>query len=346
MLRSDDPTLQYYYDFSTSLEEFRRAFAELEVAWEWQPVTMQNFAAIIDGIAQGEDQPVFLNLCDGDELNGVPGISVLKHLASNNLMFTGAREPFYHVTTCKMRMKRAFEQGGVATSPWSVVDVSDGCAERILGMLEGPLIVKPAISGGSMGIGLRSVVHDVDQLRRQIEVVREGCHGWKTGEGGIFVERFITGREFSLLIVGSVDNPASLRVHEPIERAFDTSLPAHERFLSFDRLWEFYENESRLVGDKPFYNYAPVEGELAERIKVLGLDAYNAVDGSGYGRVDLRMDEDTGELYVLEVNAQCGLSEDENQTDIGAILRFEGKKYSELLVEILQDAELRRISTT
>ena len=69
--------------------------------------------------------------------------------------------------------------------------------------------------------------------------------------------------------------------------------------------------------------FKPVEvpAELGARIELLSWEAYAAVRGHGYGRVDLRMDAASGELHVLEVNAQCGLSEDENYTSIGAILR-------------------------
>ena len=50
------------------------------------------------------------------------------------------------------------------------------------------------------------------------------------------------------------------------------------------------------------------------------------------------MDAITKKIFVLEVNAQCGISEDENFTSIGAILRFEGTTFSQLLIEILNDA--------
>ena len=48
-----------------------------------------------------------------------------------------------------------------------------------------------------------------------------------------------------------------------------------------------------------------------------------------------------GKLYVLEVNAQCGISEDEDYTSIGAILRVNGTSFKELILEILQDAFIR-----
>ena len=41
-------------------------------------------------------------------------------------------------------------------------------------------------------------------------------------------------------------------------------------------------------------------------------------------------------MYVLEVNAQCGLSADENYTSIGAILRFAQASFTDLIQEIMQ----------
>jgi D-alanine-D-alanine ligase len=115
-------------------------------------------------------------------------------------------------------------------------------------------------------------------------------------------------------------------------------LPPTEQFLSFDRLWEVYERETPLGDGEYLWEYQPVNEQLDRRIRDVSWAAYKAVGGRGYGRVDLRMDAASGELYVLEVNAQCGLSEDENYTSIGAILRFANRSFSGLVTEILNDA--------
>ena len=54
------------------------------------------------------------------------------------------------------------------------------------------------------------------------------------------------------------------------------------------------------------------------------------------------MDAASGELYVLEVNAQCGLSEDENHTSIGAILRFANRSFAGVVQQIINGAVARR----
>jgi D-alanine-D-alanine ligase len=72
------------------------------------------------------------------------------------------------------------------------------------------------------------------------------------------------------------------------------------------------------------------------------MDAYISTGGTGYTRIDIRMNQSTNKLYVLEVNAQCGLSEDEDYTSIGAILRMSGISFTELVVEIINDAFRRK----
>jgi D-alanine-D-alanine ligase len=123
---------------------------------------------------------------------------------------------------------------------------------------------------------------------------------------------------------------------------FHSSLPEKEQFLSFERLWESYEEESPMPNDGMFYEYEAVTSiDLIKRLKELSIDAFKAVKGKGYARIDIRMEKDTQKLFVLEINAQCGLSDDENYTSIGAILRVSNKTFTNLIVEVLDDALLR-----
>jgi D-alanine-D-alanine ligase len=92
-----------------------------------------------------------------------------------------------------------------------------------------------------------------------------------------------------------------------------------------------------------FYEYQPVNSSLVATLKKLSLAAFRSCGGKGYARLDIRMDKESGELFMLEVNAQCGLSEDENYTSIGAILKASKVSYSQVIVEILKDAVRRSI---
>lgn len=345
-LQSQDDNIDYYYDFTQSIEEYKKVFTELEVEWQWQPVTMHNYQEIILGIAKekeaGTITPVVFNLCDGDEINGTPGISVVQLLEASGLVYTGADEHFYRITTSKIPMKEAFDQVGVPTAPWKAIYDKDINLDDVFEKLGTPVIVKPSVSGGSMGVGIKNVVHYLPSLQHQVHSMFAGYRGWNLTADGLIAEAFVTGPEYTVLISGSHDRPDDANIYTPVERVFNASIPEHEKFLSFDRLWEIYEEESPMPDEADFYTYALPDASRVEEIKKISWDAYVATKGFGYTRVDLRMDQITGQLFVLEVNAQCGLSDDEDYTSIGAILRLSGCTFTTLVAEIIYDALARR----
>ena len=345
-LETSDPNIDYYYDFSQSIAEYTKTFNELDVDWKWQPVTINNYRAVIESIAKKieKDNKIHLvfNLCDGDEVNGTPGISVVKLLEEKGLLYTGSDEYFYQITTSKIPMKQAFDNAGVSTAPWEAITTREQNINDVLTRLGSPVIVKPSVSGGSMGVGVRNVVSTTKDLNEQVQNMFDGYRGWQLTSDGIVAESFINGPEYTVLIVGSYDKPGNAKIYEPVERIFHPSLPDKEKFLSFDRLWEIYEEEKPMPDEGNFYEYELPDAALIDEIKRIGWEAFVATRGKGYTRVDLRMDKETRKIYVLEVNAQCGLSEDEGYTSIGAILRLSGKTFTQLVVAIINDAYQRK----
>jgi D-alanine-D-alanine ligase len=341
-IESTDENIDYYYDFTQSIAEYTKVFEELKMPWTWQPVNMGTYGAIIEQIEtemkQGETFPIVLNLCDGDEVNGTPGVSVVKLLEEKQLVYTGADEHFYTITTSKIPMKKAFDAAGVRNASWKSIHTKDIDRTQLINKLGVPLIIKPAVSGGSMGVGIKNVVHNEGELETLLQELFDGYRGWNLAADGMIAERFVTGPEYTVFISGSYDRPDEAVLYTPVERVFHASLPETEKFLSFDRLWEIYENESAMPNGDSFYEYKRPDEALIEAIQQLSWDAYCATKGKGYTRVDIRMDSNTKELYVLEVNAQCGISEDENYTSIGAILKASGKSFTQLVEEIITDA--------
>ncbi len=342
-LQTNDANLDYYYDFTQSIDEYTKVFEELQLNWKWQPVTQNNFKEIIDGIAATTSfqTPLVLNLCDGDEVNGTPGVSVIHYLKEKKLLFTGADAAFYDNTTSKIVMKELFDKAGIPHATWVPIYHTKQKLNNICDRVGTPLIVKPAVSGGSMGLGVKNVVHTDEELKVLVKELFEGYHGWDFSFGGLVAEQFINGPEYTVFISGSHQSPRSRKVYVPVERIFHKDLPDTEKFLSFDRLWETFEQEKSLGEEEDFYQYQLPPISLQKKIMDLSWKAYVAVGGTGYGRVDIRMDKTTGRMYVLEVNAQCGLSEDENYTSIGAIVRLSNQSYSSLILHILQDAMQR-----
>ncbi|MCX8473763.1 MAG: hypothetical protein ORN85_08950 [Sediminibacterium sp.] len=341
---SKDENINYYYDFKESYKEFEEVFKLLQFPWVWLPLTIDNYKTQIVKIKREREDglffPIALNLCDGDDINGAPGINVIKYLENLNVLYTGSNQFFYKITTSKIDMKKAFDEQKISTPSWYVLDkifLSQSSKN-----LEFPLIVKPAISAGSLGISVKNVVHNLKELQSVYKyLASDPINDWHLNEGGIFAEKFIIGREFTCFLIGDSNNKKNRLIYEPVERVFHSSLNDFEKFLSYERLWEIYENETAMPNDEVFFNYQLPPQHLIEQIKELSWQAFCAVKGVGYARIDIRFDELTNKMYVLEINAQCGISEDENFTSIGAILKFSNKSYAEMLKDIINEAFLR-----
>lgn len=334
---TDDENLKYYYDFTQSKAEYESVFKQLNIDWFWIDLTLTNYQNQIDQIINelGLTKIIFFNLCDGDEINGAPGISVINYLEKLNAIYTGANPDFYKITTSKIIMKQYFDQCDIPTPKWAVIN-KDNIIE-VFKTLGKTIIIKPAVSGGSMGVSVRNVVNSYADCLSCIEEIEAGYRGWNLSNGGIIAEEYIDGREFTSLIVGDSRQDNEMKTFNIVERVFHKSLKPEEKFLSFDRLWETYETESAMPENGFFFEYHPVNDSINHLINELSIQAYRSVKGSGYTRIDIRQDSKSGKYFVLEANAQCGISEDENYTSIGAILRVSKNSFTALCEMILND---------
>ena len=346
-IQSVDENIDYYYDFTQSIEEYTRVFNTLELDWVWLPVSIDNFETAISTIEQIANEenvvPIILNLCDGDEVNGTPGVSVILELEKRNIIYTGANEFFYNITTSKIPMKKAFDMALVPHASWISLHNKDVSFDEVAKITGLPFIVKPAVSGGSMGVGINNVVETEEEFNAVINSLFDGYRGWNLTIDGLIAEQFIAGPEFTVFIIGSYNRPEDAIIFTPVERVFHPSLPEKQRFLSFDRLWEIYETESAMPESANFYEYTIPDSSLIEEIKKIAWLAHESNNGVGYSRVDLRMNKADNKIFVLEVNAQCGISEDENYTSIGAILKASDVSFVEIIDHILVDGIVRNL---
>jgi hypothetical protein len=194
--------------------------------------------------------------------------------------------------------------------------------------------VKPDVSCASYGISLKSKVVTDAAINAQREELRQGELGELFAEEEIFAERYLAGDEYTVFVGGYWDDPDRLWTLPPARRCFAASIPPEERFLSYDRYWGYYEAESMPSRGEPFYHYELVNGGLREELVNLATRAYCAAKGYGYARVDMRRDTVNESLSVLEANANCGLSGDD-QTSTGSILQLMESGYSDLVARIL-----------
>ncbi|MBX7186964.1 MAG: hypothetical protein K1Y01_17630 [Vicinamibacteria bacterium] len=309
----------------------------------WVEVTPETSAMeIVRAQDEAARRPVVVfNLCDGIEVDGYPGIKTTRALEASGLPYSGADPAFYELTTPKTLLKQRLLEHRVSTSPFVIMrdpEVDGPRAGRTLGY---PLIIKPDVSAASFGISIKSVVQDDAACVAQAKAAIAGERDQENYYEGVFAERFIPGREFTVLCVSDQAAPGGVFVYPPVERVFHSALPAHERLLSYDRYWEKYETEGALPDRAPIAHYESAPVRYADALALLARDAYAALDGVGDGRVDIRRDERTGEFLVLEANCNCGLSTD-GETSVSWILRLSGETMPRLLDRIFASAILRR----
>jgi D-alanine-D-alanine ligase len=239
------------------------------------------------------DCDAVLNLCDGSGAghDGSPGVEVIEALERRGLPYTGARAEAYRIGCDKALMMERFAAAGVPTPRFQLMR---SAADPIAPQLQGcwPLLVKPRDTGGGAGIRLSSVVETEEALRAQVESV-------SATYGEALVTEYIDGRELTVGIVGA---GRRLAVFPPLEVRFGPAFPAGRGLRTFDCKWDVH---SPLYGAYEPLCPAPLRPFETRRVLCAARAAYRAIRGTGYGRVDLRMD--WRGPFVLEVNPNCCL---------------------------------------
>ncbi len=145
--------------------------------------------------------------------------------------------------------------------------------------LQFPIVVKPARQGSALGIKFARTPADVPAA-----LVAAFSYDRK-----VLLERYVAGRELAVSILDG--RPL------PIVEA----VPEEEDFYDFESRYE--------IGRTRFVCPAALEDDLAERASDISLEVYELLGCAGFARVDLMLEADTGELFVLEVNTVPGLTE-------------------------------------
>lgn len=300
------------------------------------PVTLTSLAPCV--AAARASGAVVLNLCDGDETDGYPGRSVVRALAAAGVPHTGADMAFYEISTSKLAMKAAFRQAGVPTAPWLALarrsDVAR--AETTLGW---PAILKLDMSADGLGLGRFSVVAGVSDLQREWDrLEREALL-----ERGPYLERFIPGVEYTVLVAPDPALSAALRPFPAVAYAFDARVAPAERILFRGYRDLDVDGRPRAPGAARRCEYRVADPVMSHRCGSVALAAFRAVGGVGYARVDMRHDPASDEIMVLEVNANCSLARDERS--IAPALAAAGMPFETLIATILAEA-VERVSGT
>lgn len=194
------------------------------------------------------------------------------------------------------------------------------------GNLRFPLFVKPLRMDASIGINGKSVVRSTKDLMSRVAAI----HKLKDSA---LVEEFIEGREFFVGVLGN-QTPRALPVIEIDFSGLPEDVP---RVLDSKAKWD--KNSPQYKGTKAVFP-TDMPDELRAKLEQVALGAYRALKVREYGRVDLRMSE-TGEIYVLEVNASCYL---DPAAEFAMAAEKGGITYPQLIEQIAQLAVERHRS--
>lgn len=294
---------------ASSLGDVRDALATLG----YEPVVLEfegDPASWLRALREGDFDLVF-NLCEG--LSGQGSEEHLPAAAVEllGLPMTGARAMTLGLCLRKDLVNAHLRALGIAVPDWAVARAGQPLAWRRY-----PAIVKPAAEDASLGIDALSVVRDAAEL----EAARAKGHAsWER----LLVQRFVDGRELNLALVGDHVLPPA-----EIEWALPEGMP---RVVTYAAKWEtgsVYDRGTipRILDSR--------EGRLTARLERLARRVWAAVDGVGYGRVDVRMD-DRARIHVIDVNPNPDISPSAGLARQAAAA---GWSYTELVARVVDVA--------
>ena len=232
--------------------------------------------------------------------------------------YTGSNVLSLSLALDKPMAKRVFAYHRVPTPKFEVYEVGQTVRKRAFKF---PLFVKPAREGSSKGISPASMVTNLPELRRQVEIMHTEYHQ------AALVEEFLMGREFTVGILGNHDH----HFFPITEINFAPCPEDHHAIYSyqFKKDWD---------GEEYYFLPAPLSSGERDHLCKLALSAYKAMNCYDIGRVDIRLDNE-GQPHVLEINPLPGLAP--GFSDLPRMADADGMGYNGLIANILSAAQER-----
>ncbi|MBA3445825.1 MAG: D-alanine--D-alanine ligase [Gemmatimonadales bacterium] len=270
---------------------------------------------LIAGLSRRKPNLVF-NLMEMFGENVFGDIPVTGLLDLLGLKYTGSGPGELYLSQDKGLTKKLLAFDGILYPRFAVFSKQQGSFETG-GNLRMPLFVKPLRSDSSLGIGGKSLVHDPVALMERVTAIRKELND------SALAEEYIEGREFYVGVLGN-GQPKAL---PPVEVDFTGFPEGVPKVLDSKAKWD--EGSKEFKGTKSVLANLP--DELRAKLQKVAVDAYRALRVRDYGRVDLRL-TDTGEIYVLEVNASCYL---EKSSEFAMSAAAAGMDYPRLIEKIV-----------
>jgi D-alanine-D-alanine ligase len=211
----------------------------------------------------------------------------------------------------KAMAKVVMKAAGVPVPEGRIVNRREAARSHVLNP---PYVLKPIAEGSSYGVFI--VPEGAGAPPAELAAA-----DWKFGEF-LLAERFIAGRELTCAVIG--------------DRAMDVI-----DIRAADGGWYDY-NAKYAKGGSIHILPAELKQNIYQQIQQLALTAHQALGCRGVSRSDFRYDDrpgGTGELVVLEVNTQPGMTETSLVPELAA---HAGMTFGELVRWMVEDASCNR----
>ena len=265
----------------------------------------------IERVRRGKFDLAF-NLCEG--IDGVAALepAVIAVLELFGVPYTGSSSATTSLALRKHVVNSLLERAGLPVPAWRLSKPDTG-----IDTIAFPAICKPAAEDASIGIEQRSVVRSGRALAARL---REMHERWDE----ILVQQFVDGREVNVGILGNEVLPVA-------EIDFGAMPKGMWRIVSYTSKWHVGSDED--LGAAPRCP-ADLSEELTAECQRIALAAWRAIGGSGYGRVDMRIDG-SGQPWILEVNANPDIAPD---AGLARMARTIGIEYPQMIRTVCNEA--------
>jgi D-alanine-D-alanine ligase len=308
---------------------FPLAYAQVSDALTKRGHTVQTVAVTkkirdLVSVVDKDKSDVIFNLCEAIAASAQHEHNVVGLLELFQKCFTGCGSAAWLLAGDKALCKKILQFHNIHYPRFCTVDKG---AVEWSDDLEFPLIVKPLNEDASIGIDKGSVVHNVKELLERISYMHQEFNG------PTLVEEFIDGREIYVGVLGN-ERPEAFPILEwDFSKVKDGPKIAGSE-AKWDRSSEWYKSPEVFPDDIP--------DDVVKAVQSAALTAYQALELSGYARVDLRLrqrEDKTWDYPIIEVNPNPWL---EKRGEFAAAARKHGLTYPELLEKIIELALERR----
>ncbi|PZF75994.1 D-alanine--D-alanine ligase [Aestuariivirga litoralis] len=208
----------------------------------------------------------------------------------------------------KEKSKIVFRAAGVPVAESMLVPLEDVATSH---PMKPPYVVKPVAEGSSVGVHIVHAGANTPVTAVLAERAIFGSHA--------MVERFVPGRELTCAVIGD----KALGVIDIVSKGSG---------------WYDYEAKYAPGGSQHILP-AQIPADVYRKCQDYALAAHNALGCRGVSRTDFRYDDKTGDLIVLEVNTQPGMTGTSLVPELAA---HAGQSYEELVTWMVNDASVDR----